>query len=52
MEAHGGFIAGTPGVFDERGKVLEVESDLCGARAVSRDEGRPLEVPAGDFNVV
>ena len=52
MEANCGFVVGTPRVFDERGKVLEVEGDLYGTGAVSCDEGRALKVPAGDFNVV
>ena len=52
MEANSGFIAGTTGVFDERGQVLEVESDLYCIRPVSSDERCALEVPAGDFNVV
>ncbi len=52
MEANSGFIAGTTGVFNERGQVLEVESDLYGVRAVSGDERCALEVSAGDFNIV
>ena len=52
MAANGGFVVGTPRVFDKRGKVLKVKGDLYGTGAVSCDEGRALKVPAGDFNVV
>ena len=52
MEVYSGFIAGTTGVFNERGQALEVESDLYCIRPVSSDERGALEVPAGDFNVL
>ena len=52
VEANGGFVVGTPGVFNEKGKVLEVESDLHGTGAVSCGEGRALKVPTGNFDVV
>ena len=52
MEANGGFVVGTPRVFDERGEVLEIEGDLYGAGAVSYDERCALKVSAGYFSVV
>ena len=52
MEANGGFVVGTPRVFNERGKVLEIEGDLYGAGAISCDERCALKVSAGYFNVV
>ena len=52
MEANGGFVVGTPRVFDERGEVLEIEGDLYGAGAISCDERCALEVSARYFNVV
>ena len=52
MEANGGFEVGTPRVFNEMGKVLEIEGDLYGVGAISCDERCALEVSAGNFNVV
>ena len=49
MKVNSGFIAGATGVFNERGQVLEVESDLYCIRPVSSDERCALDVSARRF---